>query len=42
MSWNCNTMGCGMLGLEDDVTAYLMDFHVFPTLAQVLDQFFSA
>ena len=31
-----------MLGLKDDVTAYLVDFHVFPTLAEVLGQFFSA
>jgi hypothetical protein len=39
---NCDTVGCGMLGLKDDVTAHLMDFKVFPALAEVLDQFFSA
>jgi hypothetical protein len=30
-----------MQGLKDDVTAYLVDFQVFPTLAEVLNQVFS-
>ena len=42
MCWNCDPVGRGMLGLKDNMTAHLMDFHVFPTLAEVPDQFFSA
>ena len=37
-----NSMGRRLLGLKDDMAPYLMDFQVFPALAKVLDQFFSA
>ena len=37
-----NAVGRRMLRLKDDVTAYLVDFQLFPALAEVLDQFFSA
>jgi hypothetical protein len=40
--WDCDAVGFWMLGLKDDVTAYLMDDLVFPALAEVLDQRFSA
>jgi hypothetical protein len=39
---NRDAVGCWLLGLENDVAAYLMDFLVFPVLAEVLDQIFSA
>ena len=39
---NRDAVGRGMRGLKDDVTADLMDFLVFPTLAELLDQLFSA
>jgi len=39
---NCNAVGRWLLGLNDDVTANLMDFLVFPAFAEMLDQCFSA
>jgi len=37
-----DAVGRRLLGLKDDMTANLMDFQVFPALAEMLDQCFSA
>jgi hypothetical protein len=42
MLWNRDAVGRGMQGLQDDVAANLMDFHVIPAFQEMLDQLFSA
>jgi hypothetical protein len=40
--WDSDAVGRRMLGLKNDVTANLMDFQIFPALADVFDQVCSA
>ena len=42
MLWNRDAVEQGLLGLQDDVAANLMDFDIIPAFREMLGQLFSA